>query len=129
MIIHVCILGLACVAAYLMVRLAMSASPTNRKPSTVIFWLCFTSAILALFASAFWLQSAIRDSEAFAAMAFLSAVVPVLGGGTLIFCVVPSAVLYARGRRRWDLISLMTSSISIAVIAVEALLLFPLRGE
>lgn len=122
-------LGFAAVAAYLMIRLAMSGSATNHRPSTVIFWLCFLSAVLALFASAFWITSAVRDSEAFAAMAFLTGVVPVLGGGTLLFCFVPSAVLYAKGHQKLDLVSLWTSGISMAVIALEAVLLLPLRGQ
>jgi hypothetical protein len=129
MIIEISILGFVAVAAYLMIRFAMSASGTNHRPSTVVFRLCFLSAVLALFASAFWITSAVRDSEAFAAMTFLTGVVPVLGGGTLLFCFVPSAVLYARGRQRSDLVSLWTSGISVAVIALEAALLLPLRGQ
>jgi hypothetical protein len=62
-------------------------------------------------------------------MAYLTGVVPLLGGGTLLFCVVPSAVLYARGRQRSDLVSLWISGASVAVIALEAVLLLPLRGH
>ena len=129
MLIEISILGLVAVVAYLVIRLAMSASATNRRPSTVIFWLCFFSAVLVLFASAFWIESAVGGSEGIAAGVFLGVVVPVLGGGTLLFCVVPSAVLYIKGRQRWDLISLWISSISITVIALEAVLLLPLRGQ
>ena len=123
------IFGFAALACYLLVRVAMSATVTNRKPASFIFWLCFVSAVLALFASAFWLTSAVRNSEAFAAMAYLMGVVPVLGGGTLLFCVVPSAVLYVRGRQQSDLVSLWISGASVAVITLEALLLLPLRGH
>ncbi len=123
------ILGFAALACYLLVRGAMSATTTNRKPAAFIFWLCFTSAALALFASAFWLTSAVRDSDAFAAIVFLTRVAPLLGGGTLLFCVVPSAVLYARSRQRSDRVSLWISGTCVVTIALEAALLAPLRGH
>ena len=123
------IFGFAALACYLLVRVAMSATVANRKPASFIFWLCFVSAALALFASAFWLTSAVRNSEAFAAMAYLTGVVPLLGGGTLLFCVVPSAVLYTRSRQRSDLVSLWLSGASVAVTALEAVMLLALRGH
>src|ERR1051326_5059940 len=60
------ILGFAALGCYLLVRVAMSATVANPRPASFIFWLCFVSAVLALFASAFWLTSAVRNSEAFA---------------------------------------------------------------
>jgi hypothetical protein len=62
-------------------------------------------------------------------MFFAYAIVPFLGGGTLLFCVVPLAVLYYRRRQKWDLVALAMSGVAVGVIVVERGLLLLLRGH
>jgi hypothetical protein len=98
----------------------MSTTTTKQPFSALVFWLCFLQAVLALFASAFWYEGITKDTEGWSSMVFISAVVPLLGGGTLLFGLIPSAVLYFRGRQRSDLMSFRISSITLGVIALEA---------
>ena len=98
----------------------MSTTNTKRPFSTLVFWVCSIQAALGLFATAFWYEGITKDTEGWSSMAFISAVVPLLGGGILLFGIIPSAVLYFRSHQRWDLISFRISSITLGVIALEA---------
>jgi hypothetical protein len=97
----------------------MSQKVTRKPGSKFLFWVCFVQAALALYASSFWYESLTSSTEGLVRMVFASAVVPFLGGGTICFGFIPSAVLYFRRRQPLDIISLFMSCITIGVIAIE----------
>lgn len=74
--------------------------------------------------------SIIRDHNGWAAIGFSFFVVPALGGGTLLMGLIPSAILYSRGRQRADWLSLWMSGGSCCALAVEAVVIhqFPMSG-
>lgn len=107
----------------------MSTTTAKRSSSGFFFWLSFTAAALTLFASASLFNDLTRGSEGWGTMVFTHFIVPFLGGGTALFCVIPSTILYFRSRQRGDLVTLWISSASVGIILVEWILLFLLRGR
>jgi hypothetical protein len=74
--------------------------------------------------------SIIRDQSGWAAIGFSFFVAPALVGGSLLLGVIPSGILYYRGRQRIDLLSLWMSSTAGLAVAVEAVVIhqFPMSG-
>ena len=68
-----------------------------------------------------------KESEGWTSMIFRFALAPAIAGGALLAGVIPSAILYARGRQRIDLISLCISGATLALVAATWLLIEPLR--
>jgi len=62
-------------------------------------------------------------------MFFLGIIAPALGGGTFLFCALPSAFMYLKRRERCDLINLSISGVTVGVILIEALIMEPLRHQ
>ena len=93
----------------------------------VCFASCLAGAVFAIFAATQLPYGITQESEGWTSMFFRVAVAPILGVCALVLGVIPSAVLYARGRRRLDLISLCVSGTTLGLVVVTWLVIEPLR--
>lgn len=93
----------------------------------VCFLSCVAAAAFVLFASLMLPYGITKESEGWTSMIFRFAVAPVIGGGALLAGVIPSGILYARGRQRIDLVSLCISGATLALVVTTWLVIEPLR--
>ncbi len=93
----------------------------------VCFLSCVAAAAYALVALLMLPYGIMKESEGWTSMIFRFGVAPVIGGGALLLGVIPSAILYTRGRQRIDLISLCVSGATFGLVLATWLFIEPLR--
>ena len=102
----------------------------KRALSVIVFMLCCAAAVTGVcFVVALMPQiiySITQESEGWGVW-FYKNLAPFLAGGTLLLGVVPSAILYWKGRRRLDAISLCISSLLLGLIVITWIVAEPLR--
>ena len=98
--------------------------------STIVHWVSWLAAILAVLATAEWVMIVADGNYCWSTFAFTMMAIP-LGGGMLLLGVAPSAGLYLKNHRPRDLTSLKFAGCSLALILIEAAVLWimPQRGE
>jgi len=100
----------------------------KRILSSFVFLLCCVAAGSFIFVAITQLPYAItKDSEGWGSMIFMFYVAPLIGGGSLLFGVIPSGLLYWRGRKGLDRISLYISSITLGLVVLTWVLIEPVR--
>lgn len=95
--------------------------------SVACFLSCLAGGLFILVAATQLPYAITKDSEGWSSMFFRLAVAPGIGGGALLLGVIPSAILYAKGRHRVDLVSLWVSSTTVGLVIATWLLIEPLR--
>ena len=98
--------------------------------SLTVSFLAWVAVGFALLATAGWIAVVADGNNVWAAFAFALSM-SVVDVGILALAVVPSGFLYARGRERHDLLSLLLAVGAFGVIVLEIALLYvlPMRGE
>ena len=60
-------------------------------------------------------------------MIFIILIAPVIAGYTLLFCVIPSVILYRRGKHFIDRLSVYLSSSTLGIVVIAWVVFEPLR--
>ena len=98
------------------------------KLSVLVFGLCcLLATCCALIFLAYLPRAIMHDSEGWSSMLFRVLFGPVLAGAALLLGVLPSALLYRKGRSRTDLISLRISGSTLGALVIVWLTIEPLR--
>jgi hypothetical protein len=97
--------------------------------SVLVLVLCCLSAATFIFVAVAQLPYVItNDSEGWGSMIFSYFTGPLLAGGTLLFGVIPSTLMFWRGGKQTrDRISLCISGITVGLVVLTCVLIEPLR--
>jgi hypothetical protein len=101
-------------------------------PSKLFHILSWLAAILTGLASAAWIAIVAQGNYCWSAFAFTMGMAAPLGGGILVFVVLPSAAHYVRTKRSQDRDSFLRATGSFLTLVVEAVLVScvtPQQGE
>ena len=93
--------------------------------SIVVFCLCCLAATSILVSTPMFVHTITLDSEGWGSMFFGLLAGPIIVASTLLLIV--GAVLYRRGSRRLDLISIYVSGITLGLAILAWILVEPLR--
>lgn len=112
----------------------MTTKPTKANgmesalPWTV-FGLSCLAVVTTVLVTLLWFTIVV-DHDGRGARAIVCLIAPVLGGGSLLFAAIPSALFYCRWRQRRDLWSFLMSGASFLAVLAEAIALIfvPLHG-
>ena len=95
--------------------------PKFNRISTGVFWVSLCGTVLALWLTFTFVQEAFVNHSGLGAVIFAGYMAVPYCGSSLVFVVIPSAILYFRWRRRRDLLSMLLSAVSLLVVLCEFL--------
>lgn len=94
----------------------MPSANMKRRLSAAVLALCCLMAAISSFIS---VVSFLADTEGWGEVMFIVILAPAVAGGTLIFGVLPSAILFwKQGRNRLDRVSLWISGCTLAILVL-----------
>jgi hypothetical protein len=91
--------------------------------SKITYGLSWIAVFLAIIATVLWF-GIVTNPDGWSGLGFMFMVAPIVGGISLLFGVIPSAILYFQKRQRRDLLSLRMSGCSCLLVVGETAALF-----
>jgi len=91
--------------------------------SKITHGLSWVAVLLAIIATVLWFWD-VTNRDGWGDLGFMFTVAPIVGGISLLFGVIPSAILYFQERQRRDLLSLRMSVCSCLLVVGETAMLF-----